>query len=314
MNLRERRLDVAFTDYLSLFLFHIVMPLFFIISLGMASFKNKFDWLLQLFVTSLYVGIFFFIGSWDILNYYLRYIWIVLLLIAIIISWIKIKEYPFFSTLGGEGKFSIGVNLVIIIIFIIAGSSLLNIFTKPDQAMEIDFPLKNGTYYIGQGGNTTLLNYHYAYDVQKYAFDIVELNSFGSRSKGIYPKDLEKYTIYGESLYSPCDAKVVEVRDELPDLTPPEMDSKQPMGNYIGLTCKGYEETTVYLAHMKEDSILVSTGDEIQTGEIIGMVGNSGNTSEPHLHIHAEIEGKGVPIRFDNKWLYRNKLVRKTKG
>ncbi len=99
----------------------------------------------------------FFIGSWDILNYYLRYIWIVLLLIAIIISWIKIKEYPFFSTLDGEGKFSIGVNLVIIIIFIIAGSSLLNIFTKPNQAMEIDFPLKkwNILYWARWKYNTT---------------------------------------------------------------------------------------------------------------------------------------------------------------
>ncbi|MGN7942219.1 M23 family metallopeptidase [Virgibacillus sp. 6R] len=60
---------------------------------------------------------------------------------------------------------------------------------------------------------------------------------------------------------------------------------------------------------MKKRSILVEAGDAVKRGQPIGLVGNSGNTTEPHLHIHAEKDGKGVPIRFDGKFLVRNSLV-----
>jgi murein DD-endopeptidase MepM/ murein hydrolase activator NlpD len=63
---------------------------------------------------------------------------------------------------------------------------------------------------------------------------------------------------------------------------------------------------------------LVKVGDRVSTGQPIGKVGNSGATSEPHLHIHAqkqvtkssESEWVGVPIRFGSRWLVRNSLVR----
>ena len=61
---------------------------------------------------------------------------------------------------------------------------------------------------------------------------------------------------------------------------------------------------------MKIDSVVVAQGDKVTTGQILGKVGNSGNTSEPHLHIHAEKDGKGVPITFNDRFLVRNSLVR----
>ncbi|MER7464077.1 hypothetical protein [Streptomyces sp. NPDC097981] len=36
----------------------------------------------------------------------------------------------------------------------------------------------------------------------------------------------------------------------------------------------------------------------MHTGQLLGEVGNSGNSSEPHLHIHAEREGVGLDLRF----------------
>jgi murein DD-endopeptidase MepM/ murein hydrolase activator NlpD len=48
----------------------------------------------------------------------------------------------------------------------------------------------------------------------------------------------------------------------------------------------------------------------VKEGQRIGRVGNSGNTSEPHLHIHAERDGAGVPLRFDGRFPVRNDLVR----
>lgn len=50
-------------------------------------------------------------------------------------------------------------------------------------------------------------------------------------------------------------------------------------------------------------------GENLQKGQKIGLVGNSGNTTEPHLHMHAEKDGVGVPIQFDGRFLVRNSLV-----
>lgn len=61
---------------------------------------------------------------------------------------------------------------------------------------------------------------------------------------------------------------------------------------------------------MKKGSIVVAEGEEVKTGQLLGKVGNSGNTSEPHLHIHAEKDGKGIPITFNDRFLVRNNLVR----
>ncbi|MBO1915549.1 M23 family metallopeptidase, partial [Microvirga sp. 3-52] len=92
-------------------------------------------------------------------------------------------------------------------------------------------------------------------------------------------------------------------------LTPPEMDPENTMGNYVALTCNGHE-AIIYLMHMQQESVSVTEGEEVTTGQLLGKIGNSGNTSEPHLHIHAELDGVGVPITFEGKFLVRNSIVR----
>jgi len=70
------------------------------------------------------------------------------------------------------------------------------------------------------------------------------------------------------------------------------------------------DETGTYLLlnHLKKDSIIVKPGDRVKTGDLIGRVGNSGSTSEPHLHIHHQrqdptqtlmpIFAEGLPLYF----------------
>ncbi|MFD2045298.1 M23 family metallopeptidase [Ornithinibacillus salinisoli] len=152
-----------------------------------------------------------------------------------------------------------------------------------------------------------MMNYHNEYLPQQYALDVTKLNKFGTRTKGVYPKDLEKYEIFRDPLYSPCSGEVLEARDGLPDLIPPESNPDQPEGNYIALQCE--QEVVVYIAHMLEGSVSVHEGDQIQAGTLIGLVGNSGNTTEPHLHIHAEKDGVGIPMTFNGRFLTRNSLV-----
>lgn len=99
----------------------------------------------------------------------------------------------------------------------------------------------------------------------------------------------------------------------LPDLIPPESDRKNPAGNHILINCKGAD---VILAHLQQGSITVQAGNAVKVGQAIAKVGNSGNTIEPHLHIHARKEntgksilnGEGMPIIFDSRFLVRNSL------
>ena len=88
------------------------------------------------------------------------------------------------------------------------------------------------------------------------------------------------------------------------------MDFAHPPGNYVVLRCG---TTRVLLAHMKQGSVVVSSGATIHSGQIVG---NSGATREPHLHLGA-MSGDGdlqtataVPFRIDGRYLRMNDVLR----
>jgi murein DD-endopeptidase MepM/ murein hydrolase activator NlpD len=104
--------------------------------------------------------------------------------------------------------------------------------------------------------------------------------------------------------------------DGYPDLPPGEFRNDPVPGNHVIIRPNGIE-VNILLANLQNGSVLVKTGDRVTAGQPVGKVGNSGNSREPHLHIHAQKQmvkdGKsewvGVPIRFGSRWLVRNSLV-----
>lgn len=149
---------------------------------------------------------------------------------------------------------------------------------------------------------------------QKYAIDFSKLNNFGLRANGIYPSDLSKYAIYGSNVLAPCNGQVIGIESSIVDNNPPKMDYKNFFGNYILLHCSG---NTVVLAHLKKNSARVVLGQEVKISEIIANVGNSGESTEPHLHIHAvkgieiDIEklindAHPIPLIINERFLIRN--------
>ena len=119
--------------------------------------------------------------------------------------------------------------------------------------------------------------------------------------------------------HTPCSGEVLSSVGNLPDLIPPKGDSENLLGNHVIIYCK---DASILLAHLKPESVQVKTGDTIIEGSLVGRVGNTGNTSEPHLHIHAvagrhssrkEIAGtgEGIPMLFNNQFLIRNDRVTK---
>jgi hypothetical protein len=188
-------------------------------------------------------------------------------------------------------------------------------YSYQETPIQLASPLRSGCYAVVHGGSRTIINYHVVNTAQRYANDIVKLNRWGCRARGVYPKRLDAYCIFGENIYSPCDGVITNVIDDCPDLTPGETDHTHPAGNHVIIE---YEGRKILLAHMKQESVLVREAEQVHRGQCIGKVGNSGNTSEPHLHIHIEYGGKpdrfgdgvGAPILFEEKrFLKRNDLL-----
>jgi hypothetical protein len=177
----------------------------------------------------------------------------------------------------------------------------------PDQTKDLAFPLREGRFAVAQGGGITLLNHHAGHEAQRFAADISAIGRAGFRASGILPHDLDRYEIFGKQVVSPCEGTVTAAVDELPDLTPLDADPENPAGNHVILLCEGLR---VELAHLQRGSVRVDPGQNVRVGDILGLVGNSGNTTEPHLHVHAvdPETNVAVPITFGGRFPVRNRL------
>ena len=289
---------------------HLVIPLGLLIWLWQAQFESKFNWLSNLLIVLLYSLFMFLNGRWEWLSYYLRFLLPIVFVIAAYKSFIKAKSLPVYPPKIFKNYLELGISTFVVMLFI---ASLKGYFFT-GSSIDLSFPLKNGVYYVAHGGNSPIINYHNTHPTQRYALDIMKLNVLGARANGLYPRSLTDYAIFGETLYSPCNGTIANLVNDLPNLAPGESDRKNLAGNYILLRCKGAE---ILMAHLLKGSITSKAGTLVKTGEPIAKIGNSGNTSEPHLHIHARkvntgkaiLAGEGLPITFDGKFLVRNSLL-----
>src|SRR5690606_32355903 len=175
------------------------------------------------------------------------------------------------------------------------------------DARDLAFPLRDGRFVVGQGGGNLLLNHHAGHRAQAHAADITAIGPAGFRARSLLPASLDGYAIFGAAVVSPCDGEVVEAVDGLPDLIPPRADAENPAGNHVIVACGGL---LVELAHLREGSVAVEAAQAVSAGDALGAVGNSGNTTEPHLHVHAvdAASGEGVQITFDGRAPVRNRV------
>lgn len=183
-------------------------------------------------------------------------------------------------------------------------------------------PLGGGRYLVINGGATTAVNAHAdalnqsivahrAYWGTAYGVDFVAIDGFGLRASGIMPSDPRRYRIFGTSVVAPCAGTIIAAVDGLPDMRVPELDEKHIAGNHVILRCNGVD---ILLAHFQRGSVGVKAGVQVAVGAYIANVGNSGATSEPHLHIHAQrpgtkaetFSGRPIPLKITGQFLARN--------
>lgn len=142
-----------------------------------------------------------------------------------------------------------------------------------------------GEWTVFWGGDTKELNYHVESEAQKNAFDIVITDKNGKSFK-TDGKTNEDYYAFGKELIAPCDAEVVLSVDGIKDNIPGELNPIYIPGNTVILKTKNDE--FLFFAHFKQNSIVVKQGQKVKQGELLGLCGNSGNSSEAHLHFHIQ--------------------------
>lgn len=149
----------------------------------------------------------------------------------------------------------------------------------------------NEEWYVFWGGTSVDKNYHVAYDNQKYAYDIMMVKD-GVSHKGD-PKVIDNYYVFGKDIIAPCDAQVVQVITGVKDNIPGEMNPAQLTGNTVVLKTANNE--FLLFAHLQEKSVVVTEGQEVKQGDLLGKCGNSGNTTEPHLHLSLQnVQDMGI--------------------
>ena len=155
-------------------------------------------------------------------------------------------------------------------------------------------------WFVFWGGTNAAQNYHVAEISQQYAYDILMVED-GMSYQGD-PKRNKSYFVFGKDVIAPCDARVVRVIDGVKDNIPGELNPAQLTGNTVVLETDAKE--FILLAHLKEGSITVQEGQDVRQGAVLGQCGNSGNSSEPHLHLslqnHVDMEkSTGAKLFFD---------------
>jgi hypothetical protein len=189
----------------------------------------------------------------------------------------------------------------------VEGASIL---VSSAQPITIGPPLSGGMWVAANGPANTSVHRRAllptggrARIAQRFAIDWVKVDVKGRSFDGD-AKDNKTYFAYGEEALAVGDATVVEIKDGIPENVPGLTSRAVPItletivGNLVTLDL-GSGRYAFY-AHLQPGSLRVKPGDRVRRGQVLGLVGNSGNSTQPHLHFHVSdssqsLGSEGVP-------------------
>jgi hypothetical protein len=188
-----------------------------------------------------------------------------------------------------------------------------------DAAVVVHPPLRSGDWLAGDSTHnapdaahrrTILLLEGSPWLAQRYAIDWVQYRVVGGEATTWSgPEDKNaSYFCYNAPIYSVADGTVVAAMDGLPANVPHsgkyavDINFINAGGNHVVVDIG--EHHYVFYAHMRPGSVAVKVGDHVTAGQILGHVGNTGSSTEPHLHMHivdhpSFLAGHGIPYEFD---------------
>jgi murein DD-endopeptidase MepM/ murein hydrolase activator NlpD len=142
---------------------------------------------------------------------------------------------------------------------------------------------------------------------QRFAIDYVRVNDHDSTYSGDRLKN-ENYLAEGSDAIAVADGRIVVVKDGIPENVPGAMSRAVPItletvgGNHVIIDIGGGRYA--FYAHLRPGAIKVKVGDRVKRGDVLGLVGNSGNSTEPHLHFHisdgaSPLGSEGLPYGYN---------------
>ena len=146
------------------------------------------------------------------------------------------------------------------------------------------------------------------YIAQRFAIDWVKVDAHYSTHSGDSLEN-SSYYAYGNDALAVADGIVTEVKDSIPENVPGINSRAVPItletvgGNHVIVDIGGGH--FAFYAHLQPGSIRVKLGARVKRGQVLGLVGNSGNSTEPHLHFHVSdgsspLGSEGVPYAFES--------------
>ena len=194
----------------------------------------------------------------------------------------------------------------------------LSVMTPPtsvdkNSVVVISSPLVGQDWVAANGPSNTSLHRRalipvngHAYISQRFAIDWVQVYPDGKTYKGD-PSDNKNYRAYGTEIHAVADGVVTQVGDGIPQNTPGAKSLAVPItletigGNHVIMEIGN--GLFAFYAHMQPGSLRVKVGDKVTRGQALGLLGNTGNSSEPHLHFqicsaNSELGSEGLPYAF----------------
>ena len=195
--------------------------------------------------------------------------------------------------------------------------ALAPLAVSTESAIVVSPPLR-GDWIAGDSVNNrkdaahrraVLVDNGHAWLAQRYAIDWVQYRTVDDvRTTWKGPEDKnDSFFCYDQPIYSVAAGKVFDTADGLPENVPHSgkyaipIDFNNAAGNHVVVEIA--PNRYVLYAHMRPGTVTVKVGDIVKAGDLLGHVGNTGSSTEPHLHMHIDdqpsfLAGNGVPYEF----------------
>ncbi|MCW2955902.1 MAG: peptidase family protein [Thermoleophilia bacterium] len=152
------------------------------------------------------------------------------------------------------------------------------------------FPLR-GDWFVGNAWHDPKRNHHWPIQEQSYAVDLVAFTpqTDPTKYRSTHTGDgtrVEQYVAWNRPVQSMAQGRVVEAVDGIDDMVPGTKDEANILGNHVIVAHP--DGTHGLYAHLRKGSVGVGVGDAVTATTLLGRVGNSGHSTEPHLHLQLQ--------------------------
>lgn len=161
----------------------------------------------------------------------------------------------------------------------------------------------SGRWFVAHGGDTINVNHHMQVRAQWFGIDFARVGGPSGRELAREPAtDVADGHSWQQPVLSPLAGEVVRAESGHPDNALGVVDTDHPAGNVVAI--RSDAGLFVFLAHLRQGSVRVAAGDRVAAGQVLGLCGNSGHSTMPHVHLHVQTEaafghGSGVLAEFE---------------